>query len=107
VTSRAISLEEAKKYVASPLPGSTYYHISFSDNGIGFEQQYAGQIFEVFKRLHGRDAYPGSGIGLALCRRIVNNHSGDIYVESAPGSGTTFHLVLPDKSSHQLPCLPV
>ncbi len=72
-----------------------YYHIRISDNGIGFEVKYAEQIFEVFKRLHARDAYPGSGIGLALCRRIVDNHGGALWAESEPGTGTTFNILLP------------
>jgi signal transduction histidine kinase len=90
--------EEVAKYISNPLSSSHYYHLTFSDNGIGFETKYADQIFEVFKRLHGRTAYPGSGIGLALCKRIVGNHNGHIYVVSEVGFGTTFHLILPDKS---------
>ncbi|MGV3764588.1 MAG: PAS domain-containing sensor histidine kinase [Chitinophagaceae bacterium] len=76
-------------------PLSTYVHIRVSDNGIGFDQEYATHVFEVFKRLHTREQYPGSGIGLALCKRIVSNHGGHVYVESAVGVGTTVHLVLP------------
>ncbi|MBT1687376.1 PAS domain-containing sensor histidine kinase [Dawidia soli] len=83
-------------HITNPLMFAKYYHVTVTDNGIGFEVQYAEQIFEVFKRLHGREIYPGSGIGLALCRRIVNNHGGAIYVESQVGTGTTFHLLLPD-----------
>ncbi len=62
------------------------------DNGIGFEQQYAEQIFEAFKRLHGRGEYSGSGIGLSVCRRIVERHGGAIYATSEPGVGTRMHL---------------
>lgn len=77
-------------------PHSTqYYVISVEDNGIGIDEQYSKQIFDVFKRLHGRDEYSGSGIGLAICRRIVTNHNGAIYVESTPGEGTTFRILLP------------
>jgi PAS domain S-box-containing protein len=89
-----------RPYIESPLLFAQYYHITVADNGIGFESQYAEQIFEVFKRLHGREIYPGSGIGLALCRRIVNNHGGTVYVESQVGKGTTFHLLLPDRSNN-------
>ena len=66
-----------------------------SDNGIGFEQRYAGRIFRVFERLHGRDAYPGTGIGLALCRRIAESHGGDIVAEGAPDEGSKFTVTLP------------
>jgi len=66
-----------------------------TDNGIGIEEQYAKQIFEVFKRLHGRDEFSGSGIGLAICRRIALNHNGAIYIESEVGKGTTFNILLP------------
>ena len=75
----------------------TYYDISIQDNGIGFDEQFSEQIFEVFKRLHGRDLYSGSGIGLALCRRIVSNHNGLIQVESEIGKGSIFHIFLPEK----------
>lgn len=89
---------EIRQYISNPILYSNYYHISFSDNGIGFESKYAEQIFEVFKRLHGRHIYPGSGIGLALCKRIVNNHNGQIFVQSELNRGTTFHIIIADKS---------
>lgn len=95
-----ISHDALDAYMDSPLLFAEYYHVTITDNGIGFEDQYAEQIFEVFKRLHGREIYPGSGIGLALCRRIVNNHGGAIYVESQVGKGTTFHLLLPDRNNN-------
>ena len=79
------------------LPGRRYFEFTFSDNGIGFEPEYAEQIFEVFKRLHGRDLFPGTGIGLAMCRRIVANHQGHMFAESAPGEGSVFHIILPDR----------
>jgi len=82
-------------YLPAATAGRPYYHIRVSDNGIGFEAKYAQQIFEVFKRLHGKDVYPGSGIGLALCRRIVDNHQGHIFATSEPDAGTTFHVILP------------
>jgi PAS domain S-box-containing protein len=72
-----------------------YYHIAISDNGIGFEPQYEHKIFEVFQRLHGRSQYGGTGIGLAICKKIVENHDGIIRAQGRLNEGATFHLYLP------------
>lgn len=72
-----------------------YVQLIFKDNGIGFEQQYAEKIFSVFQRLHGKQEYPGTGIGLALCKKIIDNHHGQISVSSEPGKGTAFKILLP------------
>ncbi len=72
-----------------------YHDIRIRDNGVGFEQSYADKIFIPFQRLHSRDDYKGNGIGLAVCRRIVERHGGTIRVESAPGEGTEFQILLP------------
>lgn len=83
--------------VLSRLPGShqACWRLSFSDNGIGFDPKYKQQIFEPFKRLHGRDAYGGTGIGLSIVKKIVERHMGVIDVESEVGKGTTFVIFLP------------
>ncbi len=74
---------------------SDYYKISVTDNGIGFEQQYAEHVFEVFRRLHPQSEFKGTGIGLAICRRIVQHHQGVITATSEPGKGSTFTIYLP------------
>ncbi|MFU8804051.1 MAG: sensor histidine kinase [Bradymonadaceae bacterium] len=74
-----------------------YFQIFVEDNGIGFDQKYADRIFTVFQRLHGRKTFEGSGIGLAICRKIVGRHGGEIDVESEEGKGTTFIVTLPEE----------
>lgn len=78
-------------------PGNGFWKISISDNGIGFEQQYEHRIFELFQRLHGKNEYSGTGIGLAICKKIVENHNGHIRADSIPGTGTTFTIYLPSE----------
>lgn len=71
------------------------WRISVADNGIGFDGRYADEIFTMFKRLHGGGAYPGNGIGLAICKSIVEKHGGRITVDSLEGGGSTFHMTFP------------
>jgi signal transduction histidine kinase len=79
---------------------NNHYVITLEDNGIGFDEKYSAQIFEVFKRLHSKDQYEGSGIGLSICKKIVEKHSGTITVHSIPGQGTTFTISLPVPSKN-------
>ena len=73
------------------------YRIFVEDNGIGFDEQFLDRIFTPFQRLHGRSAYEGTGMGLAICRKIVERHGGSITAKSKPGEGSTFIITLPEK----------
>jgi light-regulated signal transduction histidine kinase (bacteriophytochrome) len=73
----------------------TYQHITVTDNGMGFSPLYAEKIFNAFTRLNGRDQIEGTGLGLALCKKIVHRHEGILYAESTEGEGATFHVLLP------------
>ena len=75
----------------------TYYHLTVADNGIGFDPVYSTRIFEVFQRLHGQHEYPGTGVGLAICKKNVESHNGFIVAEGVPGTGATFHVYVPER----------
>jgi signal transduction histidine kinase len=96
ITASIMCKEEVSKH-----PGlsenEVYYNIELRDNGIGFEQQYAEQIFSIFQRLHGNAEYTGTGIGLAMCKKIAQNHHGEIYATGSLESGAVFNVILPAK----------
>jgi PAS domain S-box-containing protein len=83
-------LAEAKQYLPT-----RFLRVKVKDNGIGFDEQYAEKIFDMFERLHGRDAYEGTGIGLSICRKIMENHRGLIRAEGCPGEGAVFEVFFP------------
>lgn len=95
VKAKQLSVEEVEAYKELD-KDKVYYTIEFRDNGIGFDQNYAMQIFTIFKRLHGRSVYEGTGIGLALCKKIVVNHRGTIYATAQLNEGAAFTIVLPE-----------
>jgi len=94
ISSRQLATEELSQY---PQLNKDYPHIliEFKDNGIGFDPEYKQQIFTIFQRLHDKQSYSGTGIGLALCKKIVENHQGVITADSEPNRGAVFTIILP------------
>ena len=96
ISIRHKSLSADRKAEFKHLDANTaYWEFIVQDNGIGFEQRYADQIFQVFQRLHTRSSYEGTGIGLAIARKIVINHGGEIFAIGSVGQGAQFHIILP------------
>lgn len=85
---------QAKIHIYPNISNSRLVEIVVQDNGIGIDSKFAEKIFQPFQRLHSIEEYVGSGIGLATCRKIVEQHEGKIWVESVPGEGATFHINL-------------
>jgi two-component system CheB/CheR fusion protein len=98
ITCHALEPHEVESY-ARFNKAIRYYEIVFKDEGIGFPQEFSEQIFVIFQRLNERHNYSGTGIGLALCRRIVENHGGVIFAMSQENEGSEFHIILPEKQS--------
>lgn len=102
ITVKGNKLNEAELQSFSQLiPGVDYYRVQISDNGIGFDQEYADKIFAVFQRLNQQSEYGGYGIGLALCSKVAINHHGIIFANSKPGEGATFSVILPYRQDQE------
>jgi signal transduction histidine kinase len=84
------------------IPGGDQFEIRVQDSGLGFEPQYAERIFGMFQRLHGRSEFEGTGIGLAICRKIVERHSGTIVASGVPGEGALFTVTLPYRQPEEI-----
>ncbi|WP_194777176.1 CheR family methyltransferase [Pararhodonellum marinum] len=95
ISSRILNKKDIK--ISENMSHKSYCHITFSDNGIGFNQEYSKRIFEVFEKLHSKDEYPGTGIGLAIVKKVVDNHNGFIFATSESNKGTIFDIYLPAK----------
>ena len=95
VAVRGEAFEERRKAKGTTPAADGLCRVVVEDNGIGFDEQYIGRIFTPFERLHGRNAYEGTGMGLAICRKVVERHGGEITARSAPGRGSAFTVTLP------------
>lgn len=94
---RSAKMTRADKQALGLAAGHTFYKIEVQDNGIGFEPEYAERIFQIFQRLNGKSEYPGSGIGLAICKKIIEKHNGLIFAKSQLDEGAIFTVILPEK----------
>jgi light-regulated signal transduction histidine kinase (bacteriophytochrome) len=90
--------ERAPEIQISARKEGKYWRFTVRDNGLGFDMKYADRVFIIFQRLHNKETYPGSGIGLAICKKIVERHGGIIRVESEVGKGTSFNFTIPQAS---------
>ncbi len=99
IEASVLTAEEKQRYELAK--NVSYHKIEVTDNGIGFESEYAIRIFQVFQRLHGKSEYPGSGIGLAICKKILEYHQGLIFAENMPDMGARFTFILPDHQKNK------
>ncbi len=95
ISSRSITGADVPGRISAALAEKRYHLIEVKDNGIGFDQEYADRIFAMFQRLHGRSEYEGTGIGLSIARKVIDNHQGHIWAQSKIGEGATFSFLLP------------
>jgi signal transduction histidine kinase len=95
VTARLIKGKDIGEVLPTGNEQRSFHLIEVKDNGLGFEQQYARKIFHIFQRLHGRSEYPGTGVGLAIVQKVVENHKGFVFAEGRPGEGASFQVCLP------------
>ena len=93
----ALVVAKNEEYLSDKSVSGKYYKFIFKDNGIGFEPEFQEKVFDLFTRLHGKTEYEGTGIGLAICKKIVENHNGFIFAKSALSEGSTFTILLPSK----------
>ena len=95
IISETVDVANLPASIKPVLSVAEYHRISVSDNGVGFDEKYLDRIFQLFQRLHGRTEFAGTGIGLAICEKVVHNHGGAITASSRPGAGATFMVYLP------------
>lgn len=95
VRAQLVSADQLPAVVKPGYVSGAYHQLEVADNGIGFDEQYLDRIFQVFQRLHGKNQYAGTGVGLAICEKVVANHGGAITATSQPGQGATFTIYLP------------
>ena len=102
-------LGNAIKFNESPVPkveigvnkhDKKHVELFVKDNGIGFKNEFSDHVFTIFQRLHTQEKYEGTGIGLAICRKIVDRHRGEIWVDSSPGKGSVFYIRLPNRNNN-------